>query len=207
MIIKTDFEGFSNDRRGITGVSVIIVFAAMVLIATAAAIILINSGVAIRRHADRTANRTGAELSTGVEVVKVIGEVDNDDVVEKMKVVTKRKPGSPDVDLRGMTVLYVSDEENKYLKFGGMGARSADNKNFGLIMIRNLDGQENYMLTGPGDMVEIVIDAKEIEAEGGLKISDEVEMELMPEIGFETPFKVHICPDIAGKKVAILSQF
>lgn len=158
----------------------------------------------MRQHADRTAEEVATQISSGVQVISAIGKINDEGKVEILEVVIKKRPGSPSIDLRRMKVFYSSRYVDESLKYGGIGTENADNESFGIIAVRNSGTSENYILTSPEDMVEIIIDAGEIEPQGGLETAVKTRMELLPEKGYRIPLKIHVHPGVAGRKTVLL---
>jgi flagellin FlaB len=115
------FNGWLKmDDRGAIGIGAMIVFIAMILVAGIAASVLVQTSNTVQIQALQTGQQTTREVSSGISVFEISGEVSrnastgNLDNISKIAVTVKARPGSGDIDLNN-TYLLISDGVKKAL--------------------------------------------------------------------------------------------
>ena len=120
---------------GAIGIGAMIVFIAMILVAGVAASVLITTSNTIQSQAMKTGQQTTREVSSGVSVYSVIGQVNrtgnassgytyND--IWKVAITVEPKPGSDKIDLNN-TYILLSDGSTKALLTYGYNNSSVYN--------------------------------------------------------------------------------
>ncbi len=200
----------ARSAEAAVGIGAIIVFIAMVLVAAIAASVLVQTAGQIENQAMRTGEETKNEISTGVFVLDVCGEVSNNKVV-KITITIKLRPGSNDVDLSNVA-LEVSDGAKKVLltlnssatwnfnttldddgQVFGTGAWNETGIHFGVIVLEDRDGSitASSPVMNSGDLVMLCVNCTSCFS--GIDSSDDVHGKILPEegsagvFGFEIP--------------------
>lgn len=91
------------DRRGDMGVSTMIIFIAMVLVASTAASVLIITANNLREQAMQTGTDAIAAVSTGYDLIYVTGDVSGNEIA-CLHLFLRPAAGSPDIDINGVVV-------------------------------------------------------------------------------------------------------
>lgn len=156
------------DRRGDMGVAAMMLFVALILVASAAASIIIDTAIQVREQALQTGNDALAGVSTGFEVVQVTGEVDEGKITV-LHIGLRLAPGSPDIDVNGvvisLNVASTSGSTSRELACGPWNTKIAGGRTEVII-----DG----LTAGPGDRVT---------------------MNIVPKVGFQTLIVITV-PDV-----------
>ncbi|MBU0497377.1 MAG: hypothetical protein KKC68_04540 [Candidatus Thermoplasmatota archaeon] len=200
----------AHSAEAAVGIGAIIVFIAMVLVAAIAASVLVQTAGQIENQAMRTGEETKNEISTGIFVLDVGGQVSNNKV-QKMTVTIRLRPGSNDVDLSNVA-LELSDGSKKVLltlnssatwnfnttldedgQVFGTGGWNETAVQFGVIVLEDRDGSitASSPVMNSGDLVMICINCTNCFS--GIDASDNVHGKILPEegsagvFGFETP--------------------
>lgn len=115
--------GKKNNELGAIGIGAMIVFIAMVLVAGVAASVLISTSNSIQSQAQKTGAQTTREVSSGLTVFQVLGEVwvngttYND--ITHLAVTVSAKPGSDKIDLNNTYILMSDGSQKALLTYGG----------------------------------------------------------------------------------------
>ncbi len=104
----------NNDVAAI-GIGAMIVLIAMILVAGVAASVLVTTSNTLQSQALKTGSQTTREVSSGLTVFSVIGQVITDGQdIERLAITVAAKPGSDKIDLSN-TYILMSDGTNKTL--------------------------------------------------------------------------------------------
>jgi archaellin len=155
------------ERRGEMGVSVMIIFIAMILVASAAASVLLATANDLREQATRTGADAIAGVSTGYELIYATGDVTGNEVT-RLHLFLRPVPGSPNIDI-GQVVITMTISSD--------GSTCAD-----LVC-------DPKSIVERGNRVEVII--------SGLSAcpGDKVTLRIMPPVGFSTYIELAI-PDV-----------
>ncbi len=190
-------KSFRKDERGLVGVGVLIIFISIVIVATVAAGILINTSVSIQGQARDTAEAAMQKTSSGVRILGATGKTNENARVENISITVQRRVGSGGIDLSKTTVHYQSGDTDAYLKMenvkAGSGEYPADffsilgDDNFAVVKILNESGTENYIIGEGADLCEIQIKADKVETDKvGLGRASDLTLVIIPDKGFKT---------------------
>ncbi len=156
------------DRRGDMGVSAMIIFIAMVLVASAAASVILATASSLRDQAMRTGTDAVAAVSTGYDVIYATGDVAGNEIV-RLHLFLRLAAGSPDIDINGVAVSVIVSSEGR--------STSVD------LVCGPANTVEQH------DRVEMII--------GGLSAGpgDDVSVVIVPPAGFPTRIKI-VVPEV-----------
>lgn len=118
---------YKNNDFGAIGIGAMIVLIAMILVAGVAASVLITTSNTIQSQAMTTGQQTTREVSSGLTVYSVIGQVQrtgsagsytyND--IWRLAVTVSPKPGSDKIDLNNTYILMSDGTTKSLLSYGG----------------------------------------------------------------------------------------
>ena len=106
-------ERLKTKDVGAIGIGAMIVFIAMVLVAGIAASVLIQTSARLESQAMATGSETTAEVSTGIDVYDIEGNVSGS-VMDKLVIMVRARAGSIDIDL-STTNLEIANTDEKYV--------------------------------------------------------------------------------------------
>jgi archaeal flagellin FlaB len=170
-----------EDDLGDMGIGAMIVFIAMVLVAGIAASVLIQTANKLEIQAMVTGQETTREVSTGLAVVDIEGQVNSSGIVSDMTITVRARAGSGDIDL-SQTVIEVTDGTTKTLltytpaanKFSLISAGTGEifdaalwtaggsnltNEQFGILVLQDEDNSltQTNPVINRGDLVMLCI--------------------------------------------------
>ena len=185
---------------GDMGIGAMIVFIAMVLVAGIAASVLIQTANRLEIQAMTTGQETTGEVSTGLAIIDIEGQVTLG-VITDMTITVRSRAGSNDIDL-SQTILEITDGTTKTLltydstqrqfnlstdetgSIFGTGAWNMTNEQFGILVLQDEDS--SLTATNPvinrGDLVMLTIRTAACFG-GGLDPRDDVWGMVSPEQG------------------------
>ncbi len=213
-------KDFHQSKRGIVGIGTLIIFISLIMVSIVAAGVIIRTSGALSEQARETGEEALRQVSTGVQVIGATGRVKSNENVENINIITKLRAGSKQVDLKDMTIGYMSDSTDKYLSLGKYGENdmafenraqlesqwsNLDSDEFSVVKVQDISGTNPEILSSSGDVVEIWINTDKIEGDKALQEEDEVTLKLVPEVGFETRVGLRVPISIVGKEVVELN--
>lgn len=202
-------QRIKHEEKGLIGIGTLIVFISMVIISAVAGGVLINTATALQGQARQTGTMAMQQVSSGVRVVKITGRSareNGETIVENMQVLVKLRAGSQGIDLRDLTIEYLSEDADTHLSMteNAYGSREGlfqyeniGENNFGVVKVRNASNSENCMLGTMADLIEIWVDVSAIE--DGISPSEEATLALIPNIGVKT-YATARAPPVMRKK-------
>lgn len=96
-----------KSKKAVVGIGTMIVFIAMVLVASVAASVLVMTSSALQDRAYAVGNEARERLVTGIDIISIVGNADvSDEEIESLEILIRLSAGSPDVQLRnaGLTL-------------------------------------------------------------------------------------------------------
>ena len=97
-------------RKGISGIGVLIIFIAMILVAAVAAMVLLQTVSSLEGQALATGKQAKGEVSAKFQVQSVVGEANVTNAsIEYMRISLKVAPGSPDFVLNRTLMSYQTE--------------------------------------------------------------------------------------------------
>ena len=199
--MKSFIRKLRENDVGDMGIGAMIVFIAMVLVAGIAASVLIQTANRLEIQAMTTGQQTTGEVSTGLAVVDIEGQVDTQKISE-MTITVKCRAGSSPIDLN-QTVIEMTDGSKKVLlsynsaktwnfnssvdtndgSVFGTGAWNETNEEFGILVLNDIDGSVTSSLPviNRGDLVMLCISTTSCFS--GLDPRDDIWGMVIPEEG------------------------
>jgi flagellin FlaB len=200
------FQRFSTNLDADIGIGALIIFIAMIMVAGVTASVMIQTMNNLQNQAIKTSEETIRDISSGLKVSYVSGFVQNATITQ-LAIFVSTTSASEDVDLT-YGILSLSDSSNKVILnyssscfsasvsnglFGTLNASSLTSSQFGLLVIRDIDGSCNA--TSPvinnEDLVVLLVNTSTCFS--GVGPRTEVTGEIIPDhglhgmIGFTTP--------------------
>jgi flagellin FlaB len=184
----------------------LIIFIAMILIAGITASVMIQTMSSLQQQAIKTSENTLRDISSGLKVTYVSGYVQNSTITQ-LAIFASTTTASDDIDLT-YGILSLSDSTNKVILnyssscfshtisnglFGTLNVSNLTSSQYGLLVIRDIDGSCNATkpVIDDEDLVVIIVNTTACFSGIGTRI--DVMGELYPEhgirgiIGFTTP--------------------
>ena len=150
--MKANQKFLMDNERGDIGVGTLIIFIAMVLVASVAATVLIYTTGALQQKATKTSKEATQQISSNIVVEQVLGDrtVTSNANISDLLVRIKPDVGTASIDLR-QVIVTVMDANVRYdLKWG----------NYTAIAVRDEDSSFNNTSTpvlNSGDLIEIIV--------------------------------------------------
>lgn len=152
----------SMERRGQAGIGTLVMFVAIVLVASLAAGTLIGGANAIRLQAQEKTEDAYADVGGGVNVVNEVGHVGEDGgSVRYVRLSVKLGSGTNVTDLRNATIYYSDDDVTTSLNFTN---RTANATNFTVTAPVDADGSAP-VLNASSDTFHVFIAVAAIRAD------------------------------------------
>ena len=153
------FLSMKGDDRGITGIGVLILFIALVLVAAIASGVILDTAGFLQNRASDTGTDSTNQVSNQVQVLAVTGDVASDaaDGIDALRVNVFKSPGAADIDLDGATIQYVAPDGSAVLTLDSANT-TADNGSaaYDVSAYRDTDGSAP-VLNAEDDRFEILI--------------------------------------------------
>lgn len=177
----------SDDDRGQSGVGTLVVFIAVILVATIAATVLIDTAGVLRIQASDTSSESQGMVSSQVDIVYAGGVVEqrdgDDERVTTLNLIIKNGGREP-IDLTSTTVQYTSSSTSRTLTYG---------EEAGTFETESLtDGSNGERLTDRDDRVQLTIDVEALEDGGGLEAGDSASLQVIDGSGGRTTYRVTV---------------
>ncbi len=187
--------GVEKDRRGIVGIGTMIVFIAMIIVASVAAGVLINTAGSLQQQARATGEETISEVSSGVRVLAAKGLTGTaNNTIQQIDLIVRPYAGTRGINLENTVIQYKSEYEVKHLKSGG-----GENQ-FGVTELQDVSGTGKYMLETMGDIVKITLEqGSSADYDNALGPSESAIITFYPNSGFKTVYGISVPPTTENK--------
>ncbi len=143
--------------RGQIGVNAVIVFIAVILIASITAGVLINTTTSLESQSADTSQDTNRQVTVRTQVVGVAGNVTNQGTVDWVNLTVRIGAGSGNLDLSDLTVQYIGPNGAETLVHT---SGSPANGEFVVESLRDADGSAP-VLNDADDRASIAIDLRQ----------------------------------------------
>lgn len=128
------------NKKSESGISTLIIFIAMILVASVAASVLILTSGSLQSTALDVGKRSTSSVSTGVDVISINGiDVDANRTLDNVSVLIKLMSGSDDINFDDFLLMYETTNHSE--TFSYLGA-----KNFTLEYILTADNHKEGVL-------------------------------------------------------------
>lgn len=200
------FQKLRANLNADIGVGALIIFIAMIMVAGVTASVMIQTMNNLQQQAIKTSEETLKDISSGLKVTYVSGFVQNSTITQ-LAIFLSTTSASDDVDLT-YGILSLSDSTTKVILnytstcfnrsisnglFGTLNTSSLTSSQFGILVIRDIDGSCNATkpVINNEDLVVLLVNTSTCFS--GIGPRTEVTGEIYPEhgihgiIGFTTP--------------------
>ncbi len=167
----------SDDDAGMIGIGTMIVFIAMVIVASVAAGVLINTAGALQQQARATGEETITEVSSGAKVLGIKGKTNPENEIDNIYLIVRPYAGTRGINLESTVIQYKSKYEAYHLTYG----ETANENNFSVTSIQDVTGTGGTMLKEMGDISMIKIDIRT-----NLVSSEKGSVSIIPNVGFQS---------------------
>ncbi len=143
---------FGKDKEGAIGIGTLIVFIAMVLVATIAATVLVKTADTLQSRAQRTGLDAADDTSIGINVLMVEGQYDDTETeIDVLKATLCLFAGAPSVDIGNIlvhvAVVDAADSETEVEWYSSTGDGDAESwTSVGSLLDPNSNFVDNNML-------------------------------------------------------------
>jgi archaellin len=130
-----------EEARGITGIGILILFVALVLVAAIASGVILDTAGFLQNKAQATGEDATNQVSNVIQVISATGNVDNLSgtlVVNETSLTVYKAPGAGDIDLEDATIQYVAPNGTASLDY--TESLAAGDKNFTVSPVKDDDG-------------------------------------------------------------------
>ena len=108
MNLKPSRKMLKKNKRAEMGVGTLIIFIAMILVATVAASVLISTANDLREQAESTGEDAITDVSSGLTVVEMVGSTTADNKVSHVTLFVRLDAGSPSMDMTDVVITNVT---------------------------------------------------------------------------------------------------
>ena len=187
-------------RRAMSGISTLIIFIALILVATVAAFVLLTTAGSLQSQAIATGNESRTSVSTKVFIVAIIGETMNQTHVNKIRISIKLAPGSDPVNLAHSYlhysdgnvyetgIQYLDPQSTPYDNDVASVSQAATSTHFTALFVRygpDYDAAMRDMLT-PTDLVELYYPVNPV------PMNTKIFVQFIPDTGSPSPAEFRI---------------
>ena len=195
-----DNKGFK--KRAMMGVGVLLIFIATILVSAIAAGVLIRTSGAIGQKSIEVEKVSRERLTTGYDVVKIVGYANvTPGTIQEFEVLVRLKAGSSPVDFGETYITFVANDLNARLQLSNTSAGGV-NCSFGNLTPETefcyepLFGNTNTKL----EEEELVYLRFKVNDTNAVEPNDDAEIQLIPKVGELTLLSLRI-PSIKQTKV------
>lgn len=154
-------KSLRTDERGQVGISFLIIFIALVLVAAVAAGLFIESADVLQQQASSTSSDAQSEVSNQLEVVSIYGHLNDTDgdgagEVQTVTITVEPAAGANAIDLSSATIDYYGANNQTFLTYGS----STSATTFNVTSEKDRDGSVP-VLNADDDVQTIHIDVSE----------------------------------------------
>lgn len=153
-----------KEDRGQVGIGTLVIFIAMILVATVTAGVLFNTANFLQSQSESTGQEAGDRVSDRLVVVNTVGDHVDDGEITVINMTVKQAPGSNDVDLNATTLQFISDAAIVTLVNAERVPNSnTDGATFATRAVEDDDGSiaDGQLINSPEDRAVIMLDLGE----------------------------------------------
>jgi flagellin FlaB len=210
------FQRLRTNLNADIGIGALIIFIAMIMVAGVTASVMIQTMNNLQQQAIKTSEQTIRDISSGLKVTFVSGYVQNSTVTQ-LAIFIRTTSASDDIDLT-YGILSLTDSTKKVILnytstcfsysisnglFGTLNTSNLTSSEFGVLVIRDIDGSCNATKPVINDEDIVVLIVNTNSCFSGIGTRADVTGEIYPEhgihgiIGFTTPSTfVHTIVDL-----------
>jgi flagellin-like protein len=194
------FISLKGSDRGITGIGVLILFIALVLVAAIASGVILDTAGFLQNTAADTGTDATDQVSNQVQVLAATGDVDSNREVTDIRANVFKSPGASDIDLSDSTIQYVAPNGSAVLVYNA-ATPSAGAEEYEVSDYLDADGSVP-VLNDKDDRFEvhILLDGSAGTAMDTLKEGDSATLRLTSQSGATTTYIVDVPESLASSE-------
>jgi len=186
-------KSFIRNRKAESGIGTLIIFIAMIIVASIGANVLIQTSSTLQSKALETARQAKENVASRLQLITLRGQDGSDGDLEELRSQMKLAPGSSSIDLEKMIVslsvhnasvnLVYSDEDCQLAEPSGNGFYSnttTENGTFTVHYDQTINNHRHGIIQR-GEVVTICM-----QTPGKLKEDQMIEMQFIPKVGLPT---------------------
>lgn len=153
--------GHDREDRGQAGIGTLIIFIAMVLVASIAAGVLINTAGFLQSQSEETGQEAGDQVSDRLLAINTVGDHVDGGEIPVINMTVRQASGSSDIDLTTTTVRVISEDAVVTLVHAERVPNpDSDGAVFATTAVEDDDGSigGSYILNSPEDRAVIMLD-------------------------------------------------
>ncbi len=101
------------NQKGQSGISTLIIFIAMILVAAIAALVLLQTAGLLQSQAREVGTQSAEQAATNFQVLSISARITSSDGIGYLRMVGKLAPGSPGIDLNDFLINYITPNSVK----------------------------------------------------------------------------------------------
>ena len=171
------------------GIGTMIVFIAMIIVASVAAGVLINTSGSLQQQARATGQETIAEISSGVKVLAAKGYSDTGGNIENIDLIVRPYAGTQGINLENTVIQYKSTAEVNHLTYSS--SITNNDSDFVVSGLQDVSETGATQLETMGDISKITIrptEGNELVPSGSATVT------FYPNSGFKTVYGISVPP-------------
>jgi flagellin-like protein len=194
------FTSIKGSDRGITGIGVLILFIALVLVAAIASGVILDTAGFLQNTAADTGTDATDQVSNQVQVLAVTGDVDSNREVTNIRANVFKSPGAGDIDLEDATIQYVAPNGSAVLVYNSV-TPTAGAEEYEVTSYLDEDGSVP-VLNNKDDRFEvhILLDGSAGDAMDTLKEGDSATLRITSQSGATTTYIVDVPESLASNE-------
>jgi archaellin len=171
-----------KDDQGDVGIGTMIVFIAMVLVASVAASVLINTANQVREQARSTGEQAINNVASGFNIPDAVAAVNQTtkDSIDSLTIYIRLVAGSPPINLDNVAITITSDALNMFLAYGS-SISSTSYTVSRVVNISDLAWTTGSHIIGQGDLAKITVSNSVLAL--GIGHYADVEIKIIPAYG------------------------
>ena len=175
------------NKKGENGISTLIIFIAMLLVAAVAAGVLIQTTGSLQNKALSTGQQSKAQISTHLEVINAVGVNGTDGTVENVSMVVKLSPGSEDMQFNELIITV--DTVNNFATLRYTNGTPYNTSQYIVTYLQNgTNHRDGYLVRG--DVTQV-----DLQLPNALQEDENVRFDMIPKVGVPTTLSIAM-PDI-----------
>ncbi len=181
------------ENKGLMGIGTLIIFIAIILVASVAASVLIATSGSLQQKSLTTGNQAEEGVATGAEAVSLFGTNGNSGHdIEHFEVLIRLQSGSEPMNLNNTVILVDTDSTSQNLEYNETAGDSTDNAAGTSDYIvewvkKGPDYEQGYL--SRGDVIKVKYNCNDCATSGdtgGVGENTKVRIKIIPRIGSPT---------------------
>ena len=176
------------NKKGENGISTLIIFIAMLLVAAVAAGVLIQTTGSLQNKALSTGQQSKAQISTHLEVINAVGVNGTDGTVENVSMVIKLSPGSESMQFDELIITVDTSSNFATLSYESNSSDYNTSEYIITYLQNGTNHRDGYLVRG--DVTQV-----DLQLPNALQEDENVRFDMIPKVGVPTTLSIAM-PDI-----------